>query len=50
MKKTLKNTITEISKLNPKPGSSYAGNNKIAEQIVPDFSYSNFRWRTRPNS
>tara|TARA_R110002072_G_scaffold95197_22_gene209914 strand:- start:1401 stop:2858 length:1458 start_codon:yes stop_codon:yes gene_type:complete len=34
----LKNVITEISKLNPKPGSSYAGNNKIAEQIVPDFS------------
>ena len=33
-----KSTITEISKLNPKPGSSYAGNNKIAEQIVPDFS------------
>ena len=24
--------------MNPKPGSSYAGNNKIAEQIVPDFS------------
>ena len=35
---TLKDAITEISKLNPKPGSSYAGNNKIAEQIVPDFS------------
>jgi RNA polymerase sigma-54 factor len=35
---TLKNTIAEISRLNPKPGSSYAGNNKIAEQIVPDFS------------
>ena len=35
---TLKDSITEISKLNPKPGSSYAGNNKIAEQIVPDFS------------
>ncbi len=34
----LKEAITEISKLNPKPGSSYAGNNKIAEQIVPDFS------------
>ena len=34
----LKNTIAEISRLNPKPGSSYAGNNKIAEQIVPDFS------------
>tara|TARA_B110000902_G_scaffold182046_1_gene206203 strand:+ start:1387 stop:2844 length:1458 start_codon:yes stop_codon:yes gene_type:complete len=34
----LKKVNTEISKLNPKPGSSYAGNNKIAEQIVPDFS------------
>ncbi|KOY51208.1 RNA polymerase sigma-54 factor RpoN [Polaribacter dokdonensis DSW-5] len=34
----LKEINSEISKLNPKPGSSYAGNNKIAEQIVPDFS------------
>jgi RNA polymerase sigma-54 factor len=34
----LKEVNREISKLNPKPGSSYAGNNKIAEQIVPDFS------------
>lgn len=34
----LKDVNKEISKLNPKPGSSYAGNNKIAEQIVPDFS------------
>ncbi len=34
----LKEVIAEIGKLNPKPGSSYAGNNKIAEQIVPDFS------------
>ena len=34
----LKEINTEISKLNPKPGSSYAGNNKITEQIVPDFS------------
>ncbi len=34
----LKNVIHEISRLNPKPGSSYAGNNKIAEQIVPDFT------------
>lgn len=34
----LKEIILEIGKLNPKPGSSYAGNNKIAEQIVPDFS------------
>lgn len=34
----LKEVNLEISKLNPKPGSSYAGNNKIAEQIVPDFT------------
>ena len=34
----LKEVNKEISKLNPKPGNSYAGNNKIAEQIVPDFS------------
>ena len=34
----LKGVISEISRLNPKPGSSYAGNNKIAEQIVPDFT------------
>ncbi|WP_438989855.1 RNA polymerase factor sigma-54 [Polaribacter sp.] len=37
-KEELKEVNVEISKLNPKPGSSYAGNNKIAEQIVPDFS------------
>ena len=37
-KEELKEVNSEISKLNPKPGSSYAGNNKIAEQIVPDFS------------
>lgn len=35
---TLKEVISEVSRLNPKPGSSYAGNNKIAEQIVPDFT------------
>jgi RNA polymerase sigma-54 factor len=34
----LKGAISEIEKLNPKPGGSYVGNNKIAEQIVPDFS------------
>jgi RNA polymerase sigma-54 factor len=34
----LKEANSEIAKLNPKPGSSYAGNNKIAEQIVPDFT------------
>ncbi|MBL4605783.1 MAG: RNA polymerase factor sigma-54, partial [Flavobacteriaceae bacterium] len=37
-KEQLKKVIYEISRLNPKPGSSYAGNNKIAEQIVPDFT------------
>ena len=34
----LKSAIQEIEKLNPKPGGSFAGNNKIAEQIVPDFT------------
>ncbi len=34
----LKEAIKEIEKLNPKPGGSYETNNKIAEQIVPDFS------------
>ncbi|MFD1293264.1 RNA polymerase factor sigma-54 [Lutibacter holmesii] len=34
----LKTAIKEIEKLNPKPGGSYVGNNKIAEQIVPDFT------------
>jgi RNA polymerase sigma-54 factor len=34
----LKDAIHEIERLNPKPGGSYAGNNKVAEQIIPDFS------------
>jgi len=34
----LKDVIHEVEKLNPKPGGSYAGNNKIAQQIVPDFT------------
>ncbi|PID67977.1 MAG: RNA polymerase sigma-54 factor [Flavobacteriia bacterium] len=34
----LKGAIREIEKLNPKPGGSYAGNNKVAEQIIPDFT------------
>ncbi|NAS32161.1 RNA polymerase factor sigma-54 [Flavobacteriaceae bacterium R38] len=34
----LKDAIHEIEKLNPKPGGSYAGNNKIVEHIVPDFT------------
>lgn len=34
----LKEAIAEIEKLNPKPGGSYAGNTRIIEHIVPDFS------------
>lgn len=34
----LKDAITEIEKLNPKPGGSYSGNNRIVEHVVPDFS------------
>ncbi len=34
----LKAAITEIEKLNPKPGGSYSGNNRIVEHVVPDFS------------
>jgi len=34
----LKDAIAEISKLNPKPGGAIVGNNKIVEQIVPDFT------------
>lgn len=34
----LKNAIEEVERLNPKPGGSYAGNNKIVEHIIPDFA------------
>lgn len=34
----LKAAIEEIEHLNPKPGGSYAGNNRIVEHIVPDFT------------
>ncbi|WP_299128189.1 RNA polymerase factor sigma-54 [uncultured Winogradskyella sp.] len=34
----LRDAIEEIERLNPKPGGSYAGNNKIVEHIVPDFA------------
>lgn len=34
----LRDIITEISKLNPKPGASYVGTVKMVEQIVPDFT------------
>lgn len=34
----LRAAISEIEKLNPKPGGSYSGSNKIIEHIVPDFA------------
>ena len=34
----LKDAIDEIERLNPKPGGSYAGNNRMVEHIVPDFA------------
>ena len=34
----LKKAIHEIERLNPKPGGSFAGNNKVTENIVPDFA------------
>jgi RNA polymerase sigma-54 factor len=34
----LKDAIDEIEHLNPKPGGSYAGNNRIVEHVVPDFA------------
>ncbi len=34
----LRKAIDEIERLNPKPGGAYAGNNKITEHVVPDFT------------
>ncbi len=34
----LKSAIQEIEKLNPKPGGSFTGNNRITENVVPDFA------------
>ncbi|HKO75850.1 MAG TPA: RNA polymerase factor sigma-54 [Flavobacterium sp.] len=34
----LRNAIHEIERLNPKPGGSFSGNNKITENVVPDFT------------
>ena len=38
----LKSAISEIEHLNPKPGGSYSGNNRIVEHIVPDFAIKIF--------
>ncbi|EZH74325.1 RNA polymerase sigma54 factor [Aquimarina atlantica] len=34
----LKEAIDEIEHLNPKPGGAYAGNNRMIEHVVPDFT------------
>ena len=34
----LKDAIHVIEHLNPKPGGSYAGNNRMVEHVVPDFA------------
>jgi len=34
----LKDAILEIERLNPKPGSSYSGNTRMIEHVVPDFT------------
>jgi len=34
----LKDAIREVERLNPKPGGSYSGNNRIVEHVVPDFA------------
>ncbi|WP_242120745.1 RNA polymerase factor sigma-54 [Aestuariivivens sediminicola] len=34
----LKDAIHEIEHLNPKPGGSYSGSNRIVEHIIPDFA------------
>jgi RNA polymerase sigma-54 factor len=34
----LKKAINEIEKLNPKPGGAFTGNNKVTENVVPDFA------------
>ena len=34
----LKSAIHEIEKLNPKPGGAFTGNNRVTENVVPDFA------------
>jgi RNA polymerase sigma-54 factor len=34
----LKIAVHEIEKLNPKPGGSFTGNNRVTENVVPDFA------------
>lgn len=34
----LKKAVHEIERLNPKPGGAFTGNNKVTENVVPDFA------------
>ena len=34
----LRDAIHEIEVLNPKPGGTYSGNNRMVEHMVPDFA------------
>ena len=34
----LKKAISEVEKLNPKPGGSFSGNTRVTDNIVPDFA------------
>lgn len=34
----LREAVREIENLNPKPGGTYSGNNRIVEHVVPDFA------------
>jgi len=34
----LRDAISEIERLNPKPGGSYSGNSRMVENIIPDFA------------
>lgn len=34
----LRGAIKEVESINPKPGSSYSGNTRIVEHVVPDFT------------
>lgn len=38
MEDQLREAIHEIESLNPKPGGTYAGNTRIVEHVVPDFT------------
>ena len=34
----LRDVMSEVERLNPKPGSSYSGNTRMTEHVIPDFT------------